>query len=267
LQCNCPGFTQEFRYPKQADVVISACHLTYAELSPSGKLLYVKEDDLAYLMDLQTGDRIDVSTQPYSIFLTDDLGFIQYPESYLVDRTTGRQYPIKKFADWQQLDVLAIALQKSQSVFFDEHNGTLMALAQDHRTQPEHNFYLSQFEFPGKNRDLMKQFLQQNSIIYQTINNDYPGEVLSSDRRLVARDDGIYLVENNKLIVPGIHRLFVRGWLNDGTAAIYTSHSFEPCLLRLSIPIVGDDSWCEIRVPQPVIKLKVPEEYLLPGSQ
>jgi hypothetical protein len=157
--------------------------------------------------------------------------------------------------------MLAIALKESQYVFFDEYHGTLIVLAQDYRTRPEHNFFLSRFEFPGKDRDLMKQFLRKNSIVYQTINNDFPGEVLSPDKRFVARDDGIYLVENNKLIVPGIYRLLVRGWISDGTAAIYTSHSFQPCLLRLSIPIVGDDSWCEIRVPQPVIELKVPEEY------
>jgi len=63
----------------------------------------------------------------------------------------------------------------------------------------------------------------------------------------------------------GIPRLLVRGWINNGTAAIYASHSFEPGLLRLALPM-GDDSWCEIRVPQPVIKLNVPEEYLLPTS-
>src|SRR5919108_3048913 len=61
FQCNCSGFSEELRYPKQADIVVSACRSSHTELSPSGRLLYVKEKDLAYLLDLQTGDRTDVS--------------------------------------------------------------------------------------------------------------------------------------------------------------------------------------------------------------
>jgi hypothetical protein len=275
FQCNCPNFSEELRYPKQVDVVVSACHLNFAELSPSGRLLYVKEKDLSYLFDLQTGDRIDVSKQPYSIFLTDDLGFIEYPEAYLVYRTTGEQQPIQKFAYWRQgayimgeanLDMLAIALRESQYVFFDEYNGTIIVLAEDYQTRPEQNFYLPRFGFPGNDRDQMKQFLQKNSISYQTIHNVFPSEVLSPDRRLVAKDDGIYLVENNKLIVQGIPRLRVRGWINNGTAAIYTSHAFEPCLFAFWIPMIDDGPSCSIRVPQPVIALKIPREYLLSAS-
>jgi len=38
FQCKCPSFSEEWRFPKEVDVIVSACHQSYVELSPSGRL-------------------------------------------------------------------------------------------------------------------------------------------------------------------------------------------------------------------------------------
>lgn len=53
----------------------------------------------------------------------------------------------------------------------------------------------------------------------------------------------------------------VRGWIFDSSGAIY-SKFLDPCLIEIVIPNY-DEVGCFIRVPQPLLKLKVPEEYLL----
>jgi hypothetical protein len=84
---------------------------------------------------------------------------------------------------------------------------------------------------------------------------------VSPDGRFIARNDGIYLATTDQKIVEGVPRLFVRGWVSDSSGVIYTSMRDEPCWPGSSI--AGVYSSCEIQVTQPVIKLKVPEMYMV----
>src|SRR5688572_12066667 len=104
FQCSCPAASEEARYPDNVDVIISACSNVGASvrLLPSGRFLYMREENSgfasAYLFDLQTLERIRVTDQSFSSFLTDDLWFVESGiENYLIDRTIGKQYPIKIF--------------------------------------------------------------------------------------------------------------------------------------------------------------------------
>jgi hypothetical protein len=265
FQCQCPAASEETRYPEEVDVIISACRESYVALSPSGRLLYVREKDFSYLLDLQTSRRTDVSNQPYSTFLTDDVGFIEYPESYIVDLTTGKQYPIQQFRysrpDAQvngDTDLLLLVehLQQADKVYFIDDSDTVVALASDFRTNLKQNFIANKYDLPDFR---MEKFLQLNNITYRSITIRYPHEVLSPNGRLIARDNGIYLGETNQMIVKAPVS-FVRGWTSDGHGVIYAVS--DRCLLQLALPM-GDDSWCEIEVPQPVLLLNVPEEYLV----
>jgi hypothetical protein len=47
-------------------------------------------------------------------------------------------------------------------------------------------------------------------------------------------------------------------------SVLYSANHIEPCLLSLGVPF-GDDTWCEIVVPQPVLLVRVPEQYLAPS--
>ena len=96
--------------------------------------------------------------------------------------------------------------------------------------------------------------------------------MVSPDGKFVARGDGIYVVATEEKIVEGFSasRFFraysrkyftPRGWLYDGSGVIY-SKFLNPCLIEFSF--LSDSASCTYEVPQPVLLLKVPEEYLLP---
>ncbi|HKY53500.1 MAG TPA: hypothetical protein VJM08_04300, partial [Anaerolineales bacterium] len=100
----------------------------------------------------------------------------------------------------------------------------------------------------------------------------FPGEVASPDGKFMARADGIYLIKTNQKIIDGYsasgsYRAYsgkyfsVRGWTYDGTSVVY-SKFLEPCLIEMGLFII-DEVGCFVAVPQPLIILKVPEEYLL----
>jgi hypothetical protein len=291
FQCNCPPASEEARYPNEVDVIVSACRNGGVRLSPSGRLLYVNEkgdgQTSSYLLDLETYEKIDFAlAEGSNYFLTDDLVFLSLDYGggeYILDRTTGEQYPIQSFIQLQpnaysygKLDVnlLFRALLQVEKVFLiDAPYQPVIALSPDFRTHPEHNFIFEASALSGDYMNLLSQFLQQNNIIYYHISATFPDEAKSPDGTLVARADGIYLVETEQKIVEGysasrFYRAYsrkyfmVRGWVYDGRRVIY-SKFLNPCLIETSF-FIFDDPRCYYEVPQPVLQLKVPEEYLLP---
>lgn len=278
FQCKCPTTSEQARYPNQVKVIISACHNSFVELSPSGRYLLVHEEisgkNLDYLLDFQTMDKIDVTNQPFSDFLTDSIGFIESGlEDRIVDRFTGTQYPIKSFAYWREdaylsgepnLGLLVATLRKAKQIFLIQNSDTVVVLMTNFPENPEQNFTFDRSDIPEWDSDRVEQFLQNNNVIYQTILASHPDEAVSPDGRFVARPEGIYRVETNERIVMGYsYGLFlkeyysVRGWINDGSGVIYSSGN--PCLIDL-----GVDIGCFYEVPQPVILLKLPDEYIMP---
>jgi hypothetical protein len=293
FQCNCPPTSEEARYPEDVDVIVSACHNTSSLLSPSGRFLYVQAAASShvpgYFWDLQNNDKKPFFIPPDGTkdFLTDDLLFLslEYGHDYeggeyILDRTTGKQYPIRFFVYLREdayinrelnLDALADSLREVQDVFLIGGQ-TIVALASDFQTNPEHNFYIDRPSFPGYDENRAAQFLQQNNIEYHSVPDRFPDEVLSRDKRFIARADGIYLVETNQKIVDGYstskyYRSYsgkyfsVRGWTYDSSAVIY-SKFLKPCLIEVELPFI-DTVECYLAVPQPLLKLNVPEEYLL----
>ncbi len=275
FQCSCPPASEEARYPRQVDVIISACHNVNAgvKLSPSGRFLYLREEDsgiaTAYLLDLQTMERIKVTDQSFSSFLTDDLWFVESGiEGHIIDRTTGTQYPIKTFRFWREnayvngkpnLELLVNALHQIEQIFFTQNNDTVIILMPNFSANLEQNFTFDRSDVPGGDSNRVEKFLRENNINYQTVLADFPDEAISPNGKFAARADGIYLVETNQLIVKA-HPSLVRGWTYDGLGVIYAT---SRCLFRIGFPF-ADDTGCFRRVPQPVLKLKIPEEYLLP---
>lgn len=285
FQCSCPLASEETRYPSRVDVIVSACPRAWVSLSPSGRLLHVREKRLwrtsAHLLNLQTMERIDVTNQPFSNFLTDDLWFVDGFENYIIDRTTGRQYSIQPFRYWREdayvneepnLELLVTALHQAEQVFLTPNYSTVIVLMPNFSTNPEQNFTFDNSVFPAWSPRRIEQFLQENKISYRTVPADFPfpNEVISPDGRLIARADGIYWIETGQKIVEGYSArgwfhpysgkdFAVRGWTYDGTGVIY-SKFLNPCLIE---PPGLDGPGCFFKVSQPVLKLKVPEEYLL----
>ena len=273
FQCSCPPISEEARYPRQVDVIISACeHLTSSRLSPSGRFLYVYEETpgliSAYRLDLQTMERTDVAYQPFSSFLTDDLWFVENGiEDYIIDQTTGKRYPIRTFRYWQEnayvngepnLELLISSLHRAERVFLTPNYSTVVVLMPNFFANPAQGFTFDLSDFPEWGPRRVEQFLQEDKVIYQTVLANFPHEVVSPDGKLIAQDDGIYLFETNQRIAKAPPSL-VRGWTSNSRGAIYSSDG--RCLIRRSLPF-ADDVGCEIWVPQPVLLLKIPEEYL-----
>ena len=292
FQCNCPSVSQEARYPRSVDVIVPACRYGSSILSPSGRLIAVYEKKTAnaspYLMDLQTGERILLSLPEKSgvSFLTDNLLYVSlsYDEIYVLDRTTGNQYPIREFRvlgpgmyieGHADPNLLVDALERAKYVFFRDQDDSIVALDPDFPASAENNFMINRFGIPGDHSNRTEDFLKENNILYETILPYLPEEVISPDRRFVARPDGIYLVKTGQKIVEAYSAsrtfraysrkyFFARGWTYDGKGVIY-SKLLNPCLIETSF-IIFDDPSCFFEVPQPLIKLKVPEEYLLPNG-
>ncbi len=289
FQCGCPIASEQTRYPDEVDVIVPACGHDVTRLSPSGRLLYVREKRFwrttAYLLDLQTIEKINVADQPFSSFLTDNLWFVESGlEDDIMDRTTGMQYTIQAFRSWREnayvigepnLELLVAALLQAEQVIFTQNNDTVVVLMSDFPANLEQNFTFDRSDIPGRDSNRVEQFLQENKVIYQTVLADFPGEAISPDGRFIARNDGIYLIKTGQKIVEGYTArgpidshsgkyFSLQGWTYDGAGVIY-SKPYKLCLIRISLPFY-DEVACLIKVPQPVLKLKVPQEYLQPTS-
>jgi hypothetical protein len=284
FQCNCPVTSEQARYPDGVKVIVSACKYHSSILSPSGRLLYVQEEESritsTYLLDLQTDEKtLFALPEGSNYFLTDELIFhtLYGSDEYLLDIITGKQYPINRFAQLRSdayvngelnVSILAEELRKSKDVFLiDDDN--IIALIPDFDKYPERNINIRRGDFPGREANRAEQFLQQYGIAYQRVYQNFvprfPNEVISQDGKLVARGDGIYSVETGQRIVGRISASrdwAVRGWTYDGSAVIY-SYFQNPCVIRSNFGFF-DSTLCFLKVPQPVVKLKVPEEYLTP---
>ena len=293
FQCDCPAVSEEWRYPNRVDIIAPACSYVGSILSQTGNLLYVWEGESrfadtfssTYLLDFRTDEKI-----PFFIgrafsktsFLTDGLLFLslEYGHDeykggdYILDRTTGKQYPIQSFISLRKdalhangdlnLEVLAMELGDTQDVYLID-NETIVALKSDLRTSPERSFYIHQTSLPRYDPEGAKKFLQENCIAYHAISGLFQEETVSPDRKFIARGDGIYLAASGEKIVEsytvrGINGKYfsVQGWTSDSSGVIYYKF-LDGCLLELPSYDAGT---CSISVPQPLIKLKVPEEYL-----
>jgi hypothetical protein len=290
FQCNCPAASEEARYPSQVDVIVPACQYVSSIVSSSGKILYVQEETAGgistYLLNLQRDEKTPFTLEEgSSYFLSDDLIFHSYyrNDQYILDRITNTKYSIQNATHLKpsvythgNVDpnlLLKALLQVNQVFFIDDYHQTVIALSSDFHTYPEHSFTFDRFDLAGEDTNRVMQFLQQNNVGYHLIPADFPHEAISPNGKFIARDDGIYLIETGQKIVNGyspsiLYRPYsgyyfsVRGWTYDNTSVIY-SKFLKPCLIEQTF-FISDEPGCFFEVPQPLIELKVPEQYLLP---
>lgn len=272
FQCNCPGFSEEWRYPKEVDVIISACRSANISISPSGRFLYVNNKfgfPSTYILDLGTKEKIpfvrpDLPEGDFA-FLTDDSIYIS---EHIFDSTTKMLYPIDKYI-YSHPDAylngktdrikLVEALREAKEVYFIDNTDTIVALTSDFHTPSARNFIVDRFDIPGFETKPVEVFLQENQIAYHFIHSNHPGEVTSPDGRFTARYDGIYLIQNNQMVVRSYHGGVI-GWTEGSRGVIYATYYRGPCLIYSNFGFF-DDYACFFEVSQPVLLVKVPEEY------
>ena len=280
FQCGCPGFSGELRYPREVDFIMSACRREEIILSPSGRLVMVLPKAridgyaTAKVLNLQTNDKTSLRLPDgHSYFLTDDLMYIfayfgsdHEGGDHILDLRTNTMYPIQTFRQWSPDSFvsgnadpikLAEALRRAGSVYYIKHHRRIVALPQDLARIPDQAFLSSAFDVPDEGDvNRVEPFLQENNIHYEPVYALSGSDSLSPDRKFIARNDGIYLAATDQLIVEAPFE-GVEGWVYDGRGAIYTGRG---CVFLFSLP--GLDMSCLAWINQPVILLKVPEEYL-----
>jgi len=289
FQCNCPAASEETRYSQNVDVIVPACKYLESLHAPSGRLLYVlaKESGTAstYLLNLETGEKtfFTLPDEGSNYFLTDNLVFHSFhgDDEYILDISTGIKYPIRNA---NQLEpsiysmgniaphLLLDALSNADQIFLiKDVFQPVVVLYSDFHNHTENNFTFNALDFSADETNPVELFLEQNKIAHYQIPGRYPGELMSPDGRFIARADGIYLIATGQKIVEGysVSRGFygrkyfsVRGWAYDSSGAFYTTS--EACLIVVIFPPF-EAPGCVIEIPQPMIKVKVPEEYLLPA--
>jgi hypothetical protein len=198
FQCKCPPHREEARYPEAVDVLVSACLESWVELSPSGRLLSVREKDAGfvstYIFDLQTGEKIPMPLPKGGFnYLSDSLSYVQftYEEIYIFDRTTGDQYLLRRFSALRpdameggnaNPILLAETLQRAKFVFFREYDGTIIALDPDFPASSENNVLIERFDIPGEDFYRTEQFLKENKIVCKTFLPDLSVGALSPEQ-------------------------------------------------------------------------------------
>ena len=143
-----------------------------------------------------------------------------------------------------------------------------LTLGPDFRNQPDKNFTLDRFDIPGRDPDRVEKFLTEHNVAYYTVGHHYLVESMSSSGEFVARRDGIFSNDTGELIVEsysqipnrlGLGAFLPRGWVYDDSGVILTySGSVYAIQIRFIIRVGF------IEIPQPVLKLNVPENYLSP---
>lgn len=285
FQCSCPPASEEVRYPRNVDVIVPACKYLDSVHSPSGRLIYVMAEESGttstYLLNLETSDVTSFTLPEGSTyFLTDNLIFysIYGNDGYIFDIKTDVTYPVERFARGQSnayvngkidLVLLAKELRSVEDIFLID-NDFIVALVSDFPTSPGKSFLTGWFDIPGSDPDAVQRFLQENDVIYHYVPDQYPGELISPDGRFIARADGIYLSATEEKIVdgysgsanfPGGKYFAVRGWVYDNSGALYSKSIIHwPCLIEG--PTISDVPLCIFKVPQPLLLLKIPEEYI-----
>lgn len=284
FQCNCPVTSEEARYPESIDVIVSACRNAGARVAPGGRWLHVDEEwnnvRSSYLLNVETGEKIPTAVpQSNMYFLTDDLVFVSLGSGdgneYVQDRTTEKQYILRRFRSLYpdalvdgnaDPGVLAEALHNASFVFLIDDRDIVVAYTPEFPASAKLNFTTNWLDLPGGEPDKVRLFLQEFDIAYRLIPSGFMEEAVSPDGRFVARRDGIYLSDTGEKVAegyfirkfPGKQYFSVRGWTYDSSGVIYSKFA-EPCLLET--PGI-DEPGCLWEVPQPVIKLNVPEEYM-----
>ncbi|MDI6768844.1 MAG: hypothetical protein QMD04_04130 [Anaerolineales bacterium] len=284
FQCCCPLHSESFRYPEQAEVIIPACHKQdkFITISSGGALIQVGSPyNFKYILDLRTGKRIKLPTtreDDYEI-LSDDLLFYQTSqrEAFVFDIHTRMSYPVEYLKnlpflvdEWGQrttIDptVIIPILRSAHEVFVVGRYDVVF--------NTDSRYYgISTSDLIICCSLSIEEFLNTHQISYVSPKNifDFTGELSSRSGTFLARADGIYLTNTNERIVknyqlPNSDYLEPIAWRYDDRGVILSSWGFGAYGLDFSgfLPTFLPAHF--FPVPQPVLILKVPPEYLPPA--
>lgn len=270
--CDCSPEFEQSLYPDNIEVVVSACYdQQSAALSPNGRyMIFSSGIGKSYLLDLVTGDKKswphDAAWEPPMMgFRTNTLVLVSEFRTWkLVDVTDG------SIIDLIELEVIPgdksspipeqtlQALEKADRVL--AFGNTALALSAHPKQNPNKNFAV--FYPKWEHFDTI---LSENDIDYKYIESCWNQlSCLSHDDRFKATQttistaDGQLLAEftSNPSFRDGLPGIIILGWAHNdsGVYLQFDPHSY----------IIDGDGFvtpATYPLPQPIVKLKVPEEY------
>lgn len=280
FRCACPVASEAARYPAQVEVLVPACKDARVIVSPGGQCMRVWiSGQPLYMFDFETQQRIALPVPDSYSFVTDSLLLVK-PEaqgepSYLFDVNTLARLSVTNLywantptlADERTLDpaVILPLLRNASGVFLLPDRNILMVM-QDRAYTVDELSLTGRF----KGGEAAREYLQQHHIPYTVSKQQYyTGGMPSVSGRFVFRQDGIYLNATGERIVENYHLsaddyFFAKGWVYDDRGVVIHNGAHLLDLTWLGDPISHEPTGAYIYVPQPVLLLKVPEQYLNP---
>jgi hypothetical protein len=277
LQCQCPTASEEARYTDNMDVLFSACeNPLFLDDSPSGRYIRVSLHGSIFIYDQQS-DALSQSIQQGRVyFLTDDL--IVFTKKS--NNSEPIEYILFDLNKDQQLTLELIPMDRNHAynpaaltvfhkadkvyVTGSHSAGLAVALAQDYLQHPESNFVFGRaIAVSPTPVEEITDILQSNGIDFE----------LSMARNNVSHNgsyefsgDDIVLVPSKQLISRVFNpddRFYGQAWAYEDKGVIYESPQGVYLIGRPDRPL----SLLLFRVPQPLLLLKVPIEYLGPEAR
>lgn len=263
------------------EVVISACYNPVLHsISPDGKYMVYSAEEKTWLHNLATDEE-----QPLSI-----AGGVWLSEIWLLqaaDSTIyGRQFWIFDITDRSQVPLQWV--QGMANTTFRQNDGTLIfspdvltwfrqadtvyyapegglniavALSTDFKDQPEVNYVLATpRSHKNGGEEAIAAFLIENAIPYVEVKSRYyyypPDPLLSPNERFIATGTQITTLKGELVVETEELYGVIHGWAYDNSGIYYqlSRLSNGPALMPL----------LRVGQTQPILKLKIPEEYLSP---
>ncbi len=294
FQCACPAISEPSRYPERVEVLVSACSHTSTGIIFGRKHLLVRNTQRGekYLLDLRNGEKTPFNFEgfflPDELFIIDDQKHSRY---ILLDRTDGTQYPITHLqlqkipgailSDGQVNPDVLKPFRDAKFVYYFSGREVVFAIASDYRSQSAQNVWIKGSDLPSNDVGRIPDLLEKNYISYSPKSRGF-AEAVSPNGAFIARLDGIYLTSTGEKIVenyslldkPDPSRpdrnnpkgyLLISGWTHDSSAVVLLGPRM---FLVESMPLGASAAIPSLfEFYQPVLKLKVPVQYLPPDTQ
>lgn len=275
FQCQCPMASEEARYPDNINVLFSACENPgFRGESPSGRYIRVVLRGHNYLYDQKLDVLVNDNLPGLAYFLTDDLVMLieatTDPEVYryiLYDRGNNQELLLnvipmdrKHAFDAAQLD----HFRQTQQIYVvgDAAAGLAISLAGDPFQHPDANYVLGRVIANSTSIAEITDILQSNGITYKSVARSH----ISHSGTYQYEGDDIFLLPDKQLIAwlfDPDDRFYGQTWGYEDQGVIYESPQGVYLIGRPDRPL----GLTLFRVPQPLLLLKVPVEYLTPAAQ
>jgi hypothetical protein len=278
FECSCPAASEEARYPERVDVLFPACAAPWvSSSSPSGRytLVALKNSSYhSYLYDQKTGKLTPNPFPGVVYFLNDEWALLI---EHFTNHAERDNYYIYDIGGRKLVQLNKVQLTENHAVVDPGEleafrmadqvylmGGSAIALAKDFAQHLEANFILGG---AGTSREEIRKILSEHGINLPDNSALDPLHEFVSHNGLFKYNFGnIDLVAEKRTIREGYegYSFYGQWWAYEDRGVVLESTQ--------TIYLVGEEASIFINpkffpIPQPILLLKVPKEYLSPAAR